>query len=286
MANTSFLKSSRFWQILTLALGVTVLLAVFFADKTLLSNQVQVVMADPAQAGESGQQASSSTTISPLASDPQTESLLADLASASDVQEKARILNELVVNLQARNRPDHAVQYASQLVDLDRSFPHLIQAGKLAYEATQLEYVHQDTVLTRNFARQAIQWLEEVSSKDARQEEALLYQGLSYVAMGMPEYSMQGILTIRKVLETNPDNALAGYQLGLFSIQTGQFDKAVQRLEKVLSLQPDNQRARLALAEAQQGLGNKQAAETLLRQVIDQAKDPDLKQAAQTLLNQ
>ncbi len=269
----------RVLQIAVLALGLAVLLGVFFADKTLLTNQVQVSMnATPNAAKQDG--------ISPLAADPQTDSLLSLLGAATANEEKARILQDIVLNLQARKRPDHAAAYAGQLVELQRSLPHLVQAGKIAYEASQWDYVAADTTLSREFARTSIGWLEAARDQDPRQEETLLYLGLAYIASGMQENSMKGILAIREVLQINPDNPEAGYHLGVFSNTTGQFDKAVQRLEKVVSIQPDFYRARLALAEAYAGLGKPSEAAEELKKVVDQSKDPDLIEAARNMLNQ
>lgn len=269
----------RVLQIAVLALGVIVLLSVFFADKTLLTNQVQVSMnAETSPARQEG--------LSPLASDPQTDSLLSLLGTATANEEKARILQDIVLNLQARKRPDHAAAYAGQLVELQRSLPHLVQAGKIAYEASQWDYVAADTTLSREFARTSIGWLEAARDQDPRQEETLLYLGLAYIASGMQENSMKGIMAIREVLQINPDNPEAGYHLGVFSNTTGQFDKAVQRLEKVVSIQPDFYRARLALAEAYAGLGKPAEAAEELKKVVDQSKDPDLIEAARSMLNQ
>ena len=44
---------------------------------------------------------------------------------------------------------------------------------------------------------------------------------------------MQGILLLRSVAEENPSNFRAQYQLGKFSAQTGQWEKVIERFEKV-----------------------------------------------------
>jgi len=47
---------------------------------------------------------------------------------------------------------------------------------------------------------------------------------------------MRGIMMLREVLEEDPDNVEAHWHLGLFSIQSGQYDKALDRFRKVLEL--------------------------------------------------
>ena len=75
---------------------------------------------------------------------------------------------------------------------------------------------------------------------------------------------MQGVLMLRELVEANPDNATLQYQLGRFALQTGQVDKAIERLEKAIELQPESSAVSCLLgkAYAQAGL-EAQAAELL-----------------------
>ncbi|HRW90872.1 MAG TPA: tetratricopeptide repeat protein [Flavobacteriales bacterium] len=50
---------------------------------------------------------------------------------------------------------------------------------------------------------------------------------------------MQGIMMLREILQEDPDNVEAHWNLGLFSVQSGQYDKAVERFQKVLELDPE-----------------------------------------------
>lgn len=45
---------------------------------------------------------------------------------------------------------------------------------------------------------------------------------------------MQGIMMLRDILKDEPNNIKVLYQLGLFSIQSNQLDKAVERFEAVV----------------------------------------------------
>lgn len=49
---------------------------------------------------------------------------------------------------------------------------------------------------------------------------------------------MKGIMMLRDVLQEDPDNVEAHWQLGQFSVQSGQFDKAIERFKKVYELDP------------------------------------------------
>lgn len=70
------------------------------------------------------------------------------------------------------------------------------------------------------------------------------------------ENPMEGIRIFKEILEKDPDNIEVHYRMGMFSLQSGQFDKAVMRFEKVVGMKnstyPD---AIFFLGKAYQGLG-------------------------------
>lgn len=59
---------------------------------------------------------------------------------------------------------------------------------------------------------------------------------LAELAAGAPP--MQTILKLRTFADEHPENVEAQYHLGLFSWQTGQYDKSMERLKKVIALDP------------------------------------------------
>lgn len=85
-----------------------------------------------------------------------------------------------------------------------------------------------------------------------------LQQAIEMVTSGSDP--MAGIMKLREISEKEPDNAEAQFYLGVFSVQSGQLDKAVARLTKVLELDPNYTDANLYLGHAYSGLGNKEAA--------------------------
>lgn len=64
------------------------------------------------------------------------------------------------------------------------------------------------------------------------------------------EPPMKGIGMIREVAEKNPDNSFAQYMLGVGSFISAQWPKAIERFEKVLTLEPQNLEVILRLADA------------------------------------
>lgn len=67
--------------------------------------------------------------------------------------------------------------------------------------------------------------------------------------------TMEGVKMLLTIVEQHPDNIPANLILGKFGIVSGQYEKAVVRLEKVVKLDPKNSEAYFYLAEAYHGLG-------------------------------
>ncbi len=72
--------------------------------------------------------------------------------------------------------------------------------------------------------------------------------------------TMKGVLLLKEVTAADSLNVPANLILGKLSVQSGQFDKAINRMNIVLSQEPKNTEAMYFLAEAYKGQGNKDKA--------------------------
>ena len=79
---------------------------------------------------------------------------------------------------------------------------------------------------------------------------------------GEPQEVMKGIQKILEVTHRDSLNMYAQFTLGLGDIESGQYDKAVQRLLKVVRFDPGNLEAVLNLGEAYEKMENNPAART------------------------
>lgn len=75
-----------------------------------------------------------------------------------------------------------------------------------------------------------------------------------------PQQLMQGIQQILEVAKRDSSNMYAQLMLGIGGVVSGQFDKAIERLLKVVNYEPGNMEAILTLAEAYERKGDKPSA--------------------------
>jgi uncharacterized protein HemY len=84
----------------------------------------------------------------------------------------------------------------------------------------------------------------ELDSLDVIVDKAL--QGIQS-GQGNP---MEYIMAIREVLAKNPDHLKANFTLGALSYSTGQYERAVERMKRVLEISPETEEAYKLLADS------------------------------------
>lgn len=109
---------------------------------------------------------------------------------------------------------------------------------------------------TRTFCTEkAVQALEKAASLNPTNVLHKLNLALVYTENPPKDTPMKGILMLVELNKQYPDNVPVLNQLGRLAIKTGQFDKAVQRLEAAVAIEPNNPQSVCLLGEAFEGLG-------------------------------
>ena len=97
--------------------------------------------------------------------------------------------------------------------------------------------------------------------------------------------TMKGVQLLLGIVREKPGNIAANLMLGRMSIQSGQYDKAIQRYETVLQQEPENTEALYFLAEAWKGKGNKQKAIELLEKCKKIVNKPEFSRDIDEYIN-
>jgi tetratricopeptide (TPR) repeat protein len=120
------------------------------------------------------------------------------------------------------------------------------------------------------------------SAKSSLTEQ--IQEALSNIQNGeSPEAQMKGILQMRALADKYPDNADLQWNMGLFSMQSGQYEKAVVRFEKVISLDAQRLNAYMQMAVSYAALQDTSSAQNVLSTLIEKSEG-DLQQRAEVML--
>ena len=147
-----------------------------------------------------------------------------------------------------------AAYYEGQLAKLENSEKSLTFAAQLF-----LDNLRGQQPLLRNWmADQAKELFERALALNPQNDSARIGLGAANIFEG--EDVMQGVQQILEVSRRDSTNMYAQFMLALGGLESGQFDKAIERLNRVVLHEPHNLEAVLILAEAYEQKGDKSNA--------------------------
>lgn len=126
-------------------------------------------------------------------------------------------------------------------------------------------------------ALQAKDLFERSLKINDKNDSTLVGLGACYIFGNIAENPMEGIQKILQVVDKDSTNVFAQMTLGHGSVISGQYDKAIDRFEKVNRLQPDNIEALIMLAEVFERKADKVSAANWYIKAIPLVKNPELK---------
>lgn len=175
-------------------------------------------------------------------------------ASGSD---KLAIEKQLAKMWDDDNQPAPAAFYCQDIAKADNKFDDWLNTGSHFNEAYKQT---QDTAAQAFYVSNAADAFQNALKQNAESLDAKMGLGIAYVnGAGMP---MQGIKLLLEVVKQDPKNISANMNLGLFSIKSGQYDKAVDRFKLIIEAEGSkvNFEPYYYMAEAYTQLGKKPEA--------------------------
>lgn len=191
--------------------------------------------------------------------------LEAELTKASD---KLSLHKQLAASWDDVNQPAPAAFYYQEVARKDNKLDSWLKAGARFNDAYKLT---QDTSAQPVFTLNAVEAFENALKLNPNSLEAKTGLGVAYVNGGATP--MQGIGLLREVVAQDPDNMSANLNLGLFSMKSGQFEKAVDRFKTVLKQKPDFE-TYFYMAESYKQLGRKNEAIAAYQKCKELMPDP------------
>jgi tetratricopeptide (TPR) repeat protein len=197
--------------------------------------------------------------------------LEAKISKASDA-DKVALYQQLAQKWDDVAKPAPQALIYEEMAKISPKFEYWLKAGK-AYRAAYTNL--QDTTLAMELNKNAIRAFEEATKLDGSSLDAKT--GLGAAMVTGTNNPMSGIAILREVVAKEPKNLEANKTLGLFSLQSRQFDKAVERFKTVVELKPDAE-SYFYLATGYENIGMKSDAIAAFQKSKELASDPSLSQ--------
>lgn len=107
-------------------------------------------------------------------------------------------------------------------------------------------------------------------SRDLQTPEQIVDEGLAELRSGSAP-PMKAILKIRQVAEDHPENIYAQFTLGQLSMESGQFEKAIERFTNVVTIDPNNADGWLLLARSMRANGDMEGSKEPYKKALELA---------------
>ncbi len=177
------------------------------------------------------------------------------LKNATSDTEKQSLEKDLAHTWDDVNVPAPGAFYYLSLARKDNTLENWLSAGNHFNDAYKLT---QDTVAQPAFIINAVESFKKAMQLAPDNLDAQTGLGIAYVNGGAPS-PMAGISLLLGVVAKDPKNLKANLNLGLFSMKSGQFEKAVERFKNVVAQKPELE-PYFYLAESYKQLGMKPEA--------------------------
>lgn len=179
---------------------------------------------------------------------------------------------ELIDEYQKLDKPLAIAYYSVKLAERENSAESFVRAGDFN---SMLMQTAPDEKAKAFLSDNAISSYKKAVDFDTSNSAYRIRLANAYIENGSAP--MQGVSILLELVRQDSTNVDALLMLGRFGIVSGQYDKAIARLEKILYLRPQNSEALLLMAEAYNAQGNKSKAVEMLERCKRTVNDPEAK---------
>lgn len=272
-----------------LSIGALILVVgLFFLPKAVVKNDEPAAVENPEATAESTTpQNNSSLEASHNAEIPPdrqelVKSLRENFNNSDDNKNIVIFADSLAVVFKSYNMLDSAAKYLGIAAERSPALDTYRKAGDAYYEAFTFAV---DKSKAQDLAEQARsnynKAIELTSGDEALDMKANI--AMTYIATSNP---MQGISMLTEILNENPEHEGAIFNLGILSIQSNQYDKAVGRFEKLVALYPENLQGQFYLGLSYKESGDLEKAREQFEKVKTLDSDPEVQATVDSYLEE
>lgn len=265
-------------RIILVVVSIAIIALLFLLPKAVVENESQL---------ESGVATDSVSTT--IRQDPHNTSSREVALKIKDLKarylsdsrnEKNAIFADSLANLyREAGKFDSAAWYAEEAATFFNTKESFVKAGNTYYDAFTFAM---ETEKQKAMAEKTRFFFSKVLEVEPKNLEVKTKMAMTYVSSSSP---MQGIMMLREVLQEDPTNELALFNMGMLSIQSRQYDRAIERLVQLVQVNPKHIQGQLLLGVAYMNKGDKVKAKEQFEKVKQLDNDPSVQATADSYLN-
>jgi tetratricopeptide (TPR) repeat protein len=269
-------------QLILIVLGIVIIAGLYALPKVVVDNDAGTTALEDSNSAESSSPNVTEMHANELSSDnkSQADQLKVTLSSAGEPSERIDAAKTLASIYKNGGMFDSAAYFSGKAVELKSTDLLLIEeAGKAYYEAFSFAL---DKTKVENLAEKTRTCLNQVLDKYPNRLDLKTKVAMTYVSSANP---MQGITMMREILEADPQNEDGLFNMGILSMQSGQFKRAAERFEDLIKYHPDNLQGQFYLAVSYFESKEKNKAKAQFEEVKKMTQDPMILESVQSYLD-
>ncbi len=264
-------------RIILIVVSAAVIGLLFLLPKVVVENENQLTAAADSAAVAPSTPAAAHNSV-PETLSKAIKSLRSHYLSSPE-NEKSAIFADSLQNLYTKvGQFDSAAWFAEKAASFLNTTESFLKAGNSYYEAYTFAMKPEKQ---QALAEKTREYLEKVIAADPKNLEAKTKIGMTYFSSNPPK----GVGILREVLAEDPKNELVLFNLGMLAIQSGQNDRAIERLNELVAVNPKHTQGQLLLGVAYMNKGEKDKARQQFEKVKQLDKDPSVQATVDSYLN-
>jgi outer membrane protein len=260
-------------RIILLIISIALIILLFNLPKVVVQNDPALLEADTATVQGADPHAAPSVTLREAIA-----RMRAQFESSGAGEKNAIFADSLADLYREAGKFDSAAWFADKSATFFNRVENWEKAGDSYYQAFSFAI---DPVRQNELAAKAQQYFTQVLKAAPGNLEVKTKLAMTYITTANP---MQGIALLREVLAEDPQNESALFNMGMLSIQSGQYDRAIERLQQLTDVNPGHLQAQLLLGVAYMNSGNKKKAREQFEKVKEMDADPAVQATADSYL--
>jgi outer membrane protein len=200
------------------------------------------------------------------------------LSTEADKRNSAIFADSLAGLYQKATRYDSAAWYAEQANAFFETAESILKTGEAYFQAFSFAL---DNVKRNEMAAKSRVYFQKMLDANPHNLDVKTKMALTFIGTSTP---MQGITMLREVLAEDPKFQPALFNMGMLSVQSGQYGKAIDWLNQLLAVRPDDIQGLLLLGVAYSGNGDRDKAREQFEKVKKLDSDPAVQQQADAYL--
>jgi tetratricopeptide (TPR) repeat protein len=214
-----------------------------------------------------------------ISDEKKIKELTKEFFAVSNTEKKIKFADSLAVIYRKFHQYDSAARYTEEVARLNPTTLSYEKAGDAYNMAYTVASEDQKPVLNEK----SRSFYKLVLGKSPGNLEVKSKLALTFIGTENP---MEGILMLREILKTDPENETAIYNLGILSMQSGQYQKAIDRFKQLIDINPVNANAHFYLGMSFMNAGEKKKAKIAFEAARALENDPAFQATVETYLKE